>query len=226
MPDPVKPARRYDSPRRREQAEATRGLILDAAQLLFERDGYAATTMAAVAAEAGVALKTVYVAFETKAGMLRALWNARLREGNDGRPMAEHPMVREVLTEPDPARQLRLNARNSRLGKLRIAALAEVIRTAAPIDPEIGQLWQLINSDYHDNQRAVISSLQAKRALRPGLDVRAATDILWAINHPGTWQLLVVLRGWSPERYERWSAEAACQQLLTAGSPAPATPAG
>ena len=226
MPDPVKPARRYDSPRRREQAEATRGVILDAAQLLFERDGYAATTMAAVAAEAGVALKTVYVAFETKAGMLRALWNARLREGNDGQPMARHPMVREVLDEPDPEQQLRLNARNSRLGKLRIAALSEVIRTAAPGDPEIEELWQRINSDYHENQRAVIRSLNAKGALRPGLDVRAATDILWAINHPGTWQLLVVLRGWSPERYERWSAEAACQQLLTAGSPSPAIPAG
>src|SRR3954451_11387703 len=132
-------SRRYDSPRRREQAAATRRQILAAAQLLFERDGYAATTMAAVAAEAGVALKTVYVAFETKAGMLRALWNARLREGNDAQPMARHPMVREVLDEPDPEQQLRLNARNSRLGKLRIAALAEVIRAAAPGDPEIDE---------------------------------------------------------------------------------------
>src|SRR5436190_5161308 len=182
MAEGVKATRRYDSTRRREQAAATRLEILEAAQRLFERDGYVATTMAAVAAEAGVALKTVYVAFETKAGLLRALWNARLREGNDGRPMAEHPMVREVLAEPDPARQLQLNARNSRRGKLRIAALAEVIRTAAPTDPEIGQLWQLINSDYHQNQRAVVRSLHAKRALRPGLDVRAAADILWAIN--------------------------------------------
>src|SRR5262245_60089430 len=149
MADRVKPTRRYDSPRRREQAEATREAILDAAQRLFERDGYAATTMAAVAAEARVALKTVYLAFETKSGLLRALWNARLRAGNDDRPMAEHPMVREVFEEPDPARQLQLNARNSRLGKLRIAALAEVIRTAAPGDPEIDELWQRINSDYH-----------------------------------------------------------------------------
>jgi AcrR family transcriptional regulator len=226
MPDRVKSTRPYDSPRRRRQAEATRGDILDAAQLLFERDGYAPTTMAAIAAESGVALKTVYLAFETKGGLLRALWNARLRAGNDGRPMAEHPMVREVLDEPDPVRQLQLNARNSRLGKLRIAALAEVIRTAAPGDPDIDELWKRINSDYHENQRAVVRSLQAKRALRPGLDVRAATDILWAINHPGTWQLLVVLRGWSAERYERWSAEAACQQLLTTSSPSPATAAG
>ena len=77
----VKPPRRYESPRRRAQAEATRAEILGAAQRLLERDGYAATTMAAVAAEAGVALKTVYVAFATKSGVLRALWNVLLRGG-------------------------------------------------------------------------------------------------------------------------------------------------
>ena len=67
MPEGVKATRRYDSTRRREQAAATRREILEAAQRLFERDGYGATTMAAIAAEAGVALKTVYLAFETKA---------------------------------------------------------------------------------------------------------------------------------------------------------------
>ena len=71
--------RPYESPRRRAQAAATRRQILDAAQRLFEAHGYAATTMAAIAREAGVALKTVYVAFETKSGVLRALWHLLLR---------------------------------------------------------------------------------------------------------------------------------------------------
>jgi len=70
MAERVKTKRRYDSPRRREQAAATRREILEAAQPLFERQGYAATTMAAIASEAGVALKTVYVAFETRAACL------------------------------------------------------------------------------------------------------------------------------------------------------------
>src|ERR671935_1013059 len=91
--------RRYDSPRRREQAAATRREILEAAQRLFERQGYAATTMAAVAAEAGVALKTVYVAFETKSGVLRALWNMLLRGDNDELPVAEQEWYRRVLEE-------------------------------------------------------------------------------------------------------------------------------
>src|SRR6266849_1653652 len=106
-------ARRYDSPRRREQAAATRREILAAAQRLFEQQGYAATAMAAIAAEAGVALKTVYVAFETKAGVLRALWHLLLRGDEEPIPVGQRSWFREVVEEPDPERQLRLNARNS-----------------------------------------------------------------------------------------------------------------
>ncbi len=214
MVERVKPKRAYDSPRRREQAAATRLEILDAAQRLFERDGYAATTMAAIAAEARVALKTVYVAFETKSGVLRALWNQRLRAGAEDVPIAAHAIYREVLEEPDPERQLRLNARNSREGKLRVAAIAEVIRSAAPLDAEIAALWDRINTEYHDNQRAIVQTIHDKRALLSILDVERATDILWTINHPNTWQLLVRERGWTPDEYERWAAQTACAQLL------------
>src|SRR5215217_5132802 len=99
--------RRYDSARRRQQAAATRREILDAAQRLFEGQGYAATTMAAIASEADVALKTVYVAFETKAGVLRALWHLLLRGDQDDVPVANRGWYREVLEEPDPERLLR-----------------------------------------------------------------------------------------------------------------------
>jgi len=88
MAEPVKAKRRYDSSRRRAQAAATRADILGAAQRLFEDRGYATTTMDAIAAEAGVALKTVYVAFATKSGLLRALWNHLLRGGRDELPVA------------------------------------------------------------------------------------------------------------------------------------------
>src|SRR6478752_8819506 len=102
MPEGVKATRRYDSTRRREQAAATRREILEAAQRLFERDGYAATTMAAIAAEAGVSLKTVYLAFETKSGLLRALWHLLLRGERDEVVVDEQAWYREVLGEPDP----------------------------------------------------------------------------------------------------------------------------
>ena len=204
--------RRYDSTRRRAQAAATRRDILEAAQRLFERQGYAATTMEAIAGEAGVALKTVYVAFETKSGVLRSLWNHLLRGGRDEVPVAEQSWYREVMDEPDPERQLRLTARNSRVVKLRIAGVLEVIRTAAPIDPDIGALWDRIQGEFHANQRTIVASVAEKRAL--SVDVDRAADILWTLNHPSLWQLLVEERGWTPEQYERWCADTACSQLL------------
>jgi AcrR family transcriptional regulator len=213
MPEPVKP-RRYNSPRRREQAAATRRDILKAAQRLFERQGYATTTMAAIAAEAGVALKTVYVAFETKSGVLRALWHLLLRGDEADLPMGERPWYRELLEEPDPARQLRLSARNSRLVKTRAAALMKVIRGAAPTDPDIDALWTRIQSDFYEIQRPLVEALLEKHALRPELDVTRATDLLWTLNHPDVWHLLVGERGWTPEEYERWFADASCSQLL------------
>jgi AcrR family transcriptional regulator len=214
MAERVKPKRRYHSPRREEQAAATRLAILDAAHRLFERQGYGWTTMAAIAGEAGVALKTVYLAFETKSGVLRALWNHRLRAGRDEVPIAQQNWYREVLEESDPERQLRLNARNSRAAKLRIGTVLEVIHTAAPLDSDIAVLWNRIQGDYHANQRVIVESLDEKEALKSGLDVDRATDILWSVNHPNMWHLLVGERGWTPEQYEQWTSDLACSQLL------------
>jgi AcrR family transcriptional regulator len=214
MAEPVKAKRRYDSPRRREAAAATRREILEAAERLFERLGYAATTMATIAAEARVASKTVYVAFQTKSGVLRALWNLRLRGERDELPVAQQRWYRDVLDEPDPERQLRLTAHNSRVVKLRIAGVLEMIRGAAPIDPDIAALWNRIGTEFHANQRVIAQSLADKGALAPGLDVERAADILWTINHPNLWQLLVGERGWTAEQYEQWCAEILCTQLL------------
>jgi AcrR family transcriptional regulator len=214
MADPVKQTRKYESPHRREQALATRRTILGAAQRRFETDGYAGATIAAIARDAGIAAKTIFLAFETKAGLLRAVWNHLLRGELDDRPVAEQEWYREVLEERDPERQLRLNARNSTNGKQRISSILEVIRSAASADPEIDELWQRIQTDYRANQRAIVAQLAKRRMLSPGLNVERAADILWTINHPNTWQLLVVERGWTPAQYEQWSGDAACRELL------------
>jgi AcrR family transcriptional regulator len=222
MPSAVKPKRRYHSPRRQEQAAATRREILEAAHRLFARQGYGSTTMAAIAAEAGVALKTVYLAFETKSGLLRALWNFRIRAGREDVPIAEQPWYREVLEAKDPERQLRLNARNSCAAKLRVAPVLGVIHTAASLDPDIAALSERIYTEYHANQRVIVESLHRKQALRPQLDLDHATDILWTVNHPHLWHLLVRERGWSPEQYEQWTGDVACSQLLKTGRSATA----
>jgi AcrR family transcriptional regulator len=210
----VKATRSYKSPRRAEQAAATRRAILDAAQRLFEEQGYAATSMASIAKEAGVALKTVYLAFETKSGVLRALWHLRLRGDETPAPVGQRDWYREVLEEPDPERQLRLNARNSRLVKSRVGALMEVIRGGARADPDIAELWGNIQSEFLANQRAIVESISRKKALARGLKVDRAADILWSLNHPDLYQLLVGERGWTPEQYEKWLARATASQLL------------
>jgi AcrR family transcriptional regulator len=210
----VKSKRPYESPRRRAQAEATRADILAAAQRLFEANGYAATTMTDIAKEAGVALKTVYLAVQTKSGLLRTLWNQLLRGHDSDRPVAEQGWYLAVLDEQDPERQLRLNAHNSATGKKRISPILEVIRSAAASDPDVAALWQRIQSEYHANQRAIVERLHQRGHLQPQLDVKQATDILWTINHPNTWHLLVVDQGWTPDQYEQWTGDLACAQLL------------
>ena len=215
MTEPAKTRRPYDSPRRREQAAGTRELILTEAQRLFERDGYAATSMAAIATAAGVALKTVYLSFDSKPGLLRAVWHRALRGDRDDVPVGEQDWFRKVMDEPDPRRRLLLTAHNSRLVKERAAAIMEAIRAAAPGDTEIAELWDRIQTDFHLNQRTIIESLANDGALAAELDTDTAADTLWALNQPTLYQLLTTERGWTPDRYEQWLGNLLCSQLLT-----------
>jgi AcrR family transcriptional regulator len=214
MSEAVKGKRTYNSPRREQQAAATRRAILESALRLFERQGYATTTMDAIAADAAVSLKTVYLAFETKARLLRAVWDLALKGDESDAPVAARPWYMEVLEEPDPRRKLRLLARNSCIVKVRIGALLGVIRDAAPSDPDIRELWELIQSDFYVNQRTIVETLDRKDALARGLDISRAADLLWTLNHPDVWLLLVERRGWAPEAFEAWLADTACAQLL------------
>ena len=215
MPDPpVKPRRAYDSRRRQEQAAETRRRILEAALLRFGSDGYAATSMAAVAREAGVSLKTVYLGFETKAGLFRAAWHLALRGERDETPVPEQAWYRAVLDEPDPVRKLRRNAATSSRVKVRAGRLLEALRAAAETEPELAALWGRIQSEFHAAQRGIVASLASTGALRRDLDVDGAADVMWTLNHPVVWSLLVGERGWSADRYERWLGDALCRQLL------------
>ena len=111
---------------------------------------------------------------------------------------------------------MRLGAHNARLVKERAGALLGVIRGAAPSEPDVGELWGRIESDFHANQRAIVQVLHDRGALRPGLDVDRGADIMWTLNHPDVWRLLVGERGWTPEQWERWFADTVGAQLLLA----------
>jgi len=218
MSQPVKSTRTYHSPRRLEQAAATRAHILRTARQVLESDGYATTSVAAIAAAAEVSSKTVYLTFSTKSGLLRSLWDLALGGEDDQQPVTARDWYREMADEPDPERRLHLNARNSRMVKERAGGMLRVISDAAQVDPDARELWQLIQTEFHANQATVVQQLHELGSLRPGLDVDRAADILWTLNHPDIWQLLVVDRGWTPAAYEAWTAETACTQLLAMGS--------
>lgn len=208
------PKRPYRSPRREQQALATRVAILDSAQQLFERDGYVATTVEAVAAEADVVTKTVYLAFGTKSALLRAVWDRVLKGDTDDAPVDQRAWYVALVEEPDPRIQVELVARNSCAVKRRIGPMLRAIRSAAAVDPDGDALWRLIQSDFHANQQRIVEAIADHGGLRPGLDVATATDVLWTLNHPDVWLLLTGERGWSAEAFETWFGAIVAQQLL------------
>lgn len=206
-------SRSYHSPRREAQAKATRRDILENARRLFRERGYAATTVPDVAREAGVSTKTVYLAFPTKRQLLLSVWDLALHGDDDQIPVADRDWYREMIEEPDPAKQLDLLTRNAHR-KERFADVLEVIRSAAAADPEIAELWRKMQAEYHDNQGRVVGALESKGGLREGLSVSDATDVLWTLNHPTVFHMLVSERGWSTEKYRDWLAGVVRQQLL------------
>jgi TetR/AcrR family transcriptional regulator of autoinduction and epiphytic fitness len=210
----VKGRRRYDSPRRREQAAATRLAILEAAELLFREYGYTATTVPAIASEAGVAVKTVYLAVGSKSDAVHALWDLRLKGDDDPLPVPARPWYRELLDEEDPRRLLQQLADQSALVKQRAGSVMEIVRDAARVDAGVADLWHRIQTEFHGVLHPVAERLVQLEALADHLDAATATDILWALNHPDVWQLLSAQRGWTVEHYRSWLAGLLCDHLL------------
>jgi AcrR family transcriptional regulator len=214
MAAPVNPRRGYDSPRRREQAAETRRKILDAAGQLFCEHGYAATSMPAIATQAGVALKTVYLAFGTKAGVLHALWDVRLGGDDQSIPVVDRLWYRQLLHGDDPHLLMRTAAHQSRVVKERAGDVMRMVRQAAVTDPALADLWDRIETEFRAVLAGVAERLDALGSLAPGVDLTSATDLLWTLNHPDTWYLLVRRCGWTADRYEQWVGETLSAQLL------------
>lgn len=201
-------SRQYSSPERRDRRNRTQAAILQAAAELFRKRGYGATTMQAVADAAGVSLATVYLYFKTKPALIRSL--ADLVTGS------ADLSVDQVLAETDPVRQLEIGAHILRTLHQRSEVVADVLRTAAGMDPELSREWRRWQNRHLDAVRAVAESLGRRSALRDDVEVQSAADILYAIGGPETFRQLVRDRGWTSGRYEKWLAEAS-QRLLLRG---------
>jgi AcrR family transcriptional regulator len=207
MAGPVKPRRAYDSHRRREQAQATRRSILEAARELFIERGYVATTIDAIATRADVSAETVYAAFGTKRAVLSELVDVSIAGGAEAPAILDQAWVLELRAERDPRRRLRILARNGSAILERRAALDEVVRGAAGAEPDIAALWARGKAERFAGQRALLEIVVGDGSLAEGLDLDRGADILYAVGSAETYRLLVVDRGWSASRFERWYGE-------------------
>ncbi len=216
----LRPKRRYHSPQRQEQAVLTRRKIIESARRLFVEQGYAATTLPAIARDAGVSAPTVTAVFGTKASLLDAVINLGVRGDVATAPLVERPSWREMLAEPDPRRQLRLHAANVRRIQEASADIAEITRGAATADPEIAAILKQRQATRLEDVQTIAHSLARKQALAPGVTVARAGDLVWVLSGAELYRMLVVERGWSPDEYENWLASTLSDSLLARSGPA------
>lgn len=206
--------RRYDSASRSEAARTTRESILNAARAIFLEKGYAAATMPAIAMAAGTALDTVYAAVGKKPALFRLLLEMAISGSDRALPAEERDYVRAIRAETDAARKLRLYAAALARIQPRLAPLIRVLQGAASLDSELEALWQTISQRRAANMRLLAKDLAATGRLRSGLSESKVADIIWSMNSPEFYLLLVGQRGWSLEEYERWLGDAWIQLLL------------
>jgi TetR/AcrR family transcriptional regulator of autoinduction and epiphytic fitness len=207
--------RSYDMANRSRQAAETRRRIVAAAARLFLRHGYAATSMNAIAAEAGVAVQTVYASMRTKRDILEAVIQRTVR-GDDRVPITAGDRWRAMEAEADPHEKLARFARIHREICEREAALFVVLETAAAVDGEIEPLLHDKERFRYEDQARVARSLRRQGQLRPGLSARKASDIIWALASERVYLALVRERGWSAEQYEAWLLAQLAAALLAA----------
>lgn len=208
----VKPARRYNSSGRQQRARQQRDVIIETACRFFLGDGYAATTIAAIAGAAGVSVETIYKGFGGKPGLVQAIVERGL--AGEGPVPAAQRSDRIRQTEPDPRKILIAWGQFTAEIAPRVAPILRLARDAAASDGEMATILDEIN-----RQRLVRMMLNARGLadaghLRRSIDTKEAADIMWTYSSPELYDLFVIRRGWSPTRFGRFVAEALIAALL------------
>lgn len=206
--------RNYDMAHRSRLAAQTRRGIIEAAARLFLRDGYAATSMNALAAEAGVAVQTVYASLKTKRDVLEAVIQLNVRGKDDDLPLVASPRWRQMEAEADGRSKLAMFARIHREICDREAGLFVVLETAAAVDPDIEPLLRDKEHFRYADQTRVARSLRHHHQLRTGLTIRNASDSIWALASERVYLALVQDRNWSITHYETWLTDQLAAALL------------
>ena len=184
---------------RQRQAQETKNRIVAAARALMARNGWAATTIDAIATEAGVAPQTIYAAFGNKRALLEGMRGVMLRESNIPELMAQ------AAGESEASRRLELWAQLIRQQMETSFDVISIHRQAAASDPEVAADYRKV---LNNRARAFAEFIHDFRDdLAPGLNESAATDLLWCFSNEEIYRELVEERGWSADRYERGSGQ-------------------
>jgi len=208
----VKPKRRYDSSGRQAQARRSRQVILDAAERQFLEGGYAATTIAAIAAEAGVSVETIYKAFGGKPGLVRAIYDRGLAGREPVPAFQRADEMRERETDPR-AIMRNWGTLTSEVSSV-VSPIERLVRAAAASDPDMAALLQAHHDLREQRARHHARFLKRRGCLREGVTLAQATDILWTCTSDELYDLLVVQRGWSLPRFARFLADFMIAALL------------
>src|SRR4051794_23263570 len=213
MSTPSEPKRRYDSRHRQERARASRGAVLEAARTLFLEQGYASTTLAQIAEAADVSVPTVYKAFANKAGLLKAVFDVAVAGDDDPVPMAERPAILAVIAEPDAGRKIALYTRDHAARARQSVPVQLLARDAGAADPDAAAVWSQTRSELLDGMAQFARDLARTGKLR--VSAGTARDVLWTFYSPELYELLVLERHWSPNRYRSFVENGVVAALLS-----------
>jgi AcrR family transcriptional regulator len=204
--------RSYSSARREAQARETRASILEAARLLFIAHGYAATTLQAIADQAGVAVQTVYAAFGSKRELMRQLIETAITGDDSPTPVTESAEAKAVAAEPDARLRAQLDAALSRAIVQRVGPIVRVAEEAAASDPELAAIMERVKAARRDEMLASASLLAGREGLR--LDQEEAAATLYVLYSPHVADMLMRDHGWTPQRYEAWLARMLLEAVI------------
>jgi len=199
---------------RRQKAAATRQRILHAAQHLFSAQGYAGTTMQAIADRAGVAVQTVYFVFHTKGELLRQLLISLGGRTDEPTETMERDWVHEAMTDGDGRRSIALLVEHGNDIFARVAPVWEAIGHAASTEPEVADAWLNIVEQRRLGIRRIVESMADRHLLREGLSLDRAADIAYGLHRPEPLIVFVSERGWPLHEYKEWSYDLLCRELL------------
>lgn len=171
---------------------------------LFLERGYVATTVDAIAREAGVAPATVYQAFGTKQAILARALDVSI--AGDDAPLAllDREWVQAVAGDQDAGRRLASVVGHAAGVAVRTAPIKEVMRDAAATEPAV---WDLIREDdrrRHQTQRALVHLVIGDASLRTGIDRDGAAATFYALVNSHTFLVLRDELGWDGEAWTRW----------------------